>query len=207
MFFNGSAQGIGLVCRLLRERGVRRLAVEDPGHADQCTDIQAAGLVTPRIPVDDRGLRVDRLERADADAVLVTPAHQFPTGAVLAPERRAALLEWTERRRAIVIEDDYDAEYRYDREPVGALQGLTPDRVVYVGSASKTLSPALRMAGWSRRASSSKGSRMQSSTPIVALPRQSSSRLENSFRPENSTVTFAGRGSSIASGATLSWRR
>jgi GntR family transcriptional regulator/MocR family aminotransferase len=147
VFFNGSAQGIGLVCRLLRERGVRRLGVEDPGHADQCTDIQAAGLVTPRIPVDDRGLRVDRLERADADAVLVTPAHQFPTGAALAPERRAALLEWAGRRRAVVIEDDYDAEYRYDREPVGALQGLAPERVVYVGSASKTLSPALRL-GW-----------------------------------------------------------
>jgi GntR family transcriptional regulator/MocR family aminotransferase len=90
---------------------------------------------------------VDRLERADAEAVLVTPAHQFPTGAALAPERRAALLDWAERRRAIVIEDDYDAEYRYDREPVGALQGLAPERVVYVGSASKTLSPALRM-GW-----------------------------------------------------------
>jgi GntR family transcriptional regulator/MocR family aminotransferase len=147
VFFNGSAQGIGLVCRLLRERGARKLAVEDPGHADQCTDIQAAGLATPRIPVDERGLTVDRLERADADAVLVTPAHQFPTGAALAPERRAALLEWAERRRAIIIEDDYDAEYRYDREPVGALQGLTPERVVYVGSASKTLSPALRM-GW-----------------------------------------------------------
>ena len=147
IFFNGSAQGIGLVCRLLRERGVRRLAVEDPGHADQCTDIQAAGLATPRIPVDDGGLRVDRLERTDAEAVLVTPAHQFPTGAALSPDRRAALLDWAERRRAIVIEDDYDAEYRYDREPVGALQGLAPERVVYVGSASKTLSPALRL-GW-----------------------------------------------------------
>jgi len=147
VFTNGSQQGIGLVCRVLRERGVRRVAVEDPGHADQCTDIHAAGLETPRIPVDADGLQVDRLARIDAGAVLVTPAHQYPTGAVLAPERRAALLEWAERRGAFLIEDDYDAEYRYDREPVGALQGLGSDRVIYVGSASKVLSPALRL-GW-----------------------------------------------------------
>jgi GntR family transcriptional regulator/MocR family aminotransferase len=90
---------------------------------------------------------VDRLARSDAGAVLVTPAHQYPTGAVLTPERRAALLDWAERTRGVIIEDDYDAEYRYDREPIGALQGLAPDRVVYVGSASKVLSPALRL-GW-----------------------------------------------------------
>jgi GntR family transcriptional regulator / MocR family aminotransferase len=144
---NGSAQGIGLVCRVLRERGVRAVAVEDPGHADQCTDIRATGLRTRRIAVDARGLRVDRLARTDVGAVLVTPAHQYPTGAVLAPERRAALLDWAERTRGLIIEDDYDAEYRYDREPVGALQGLAPDRVVYVGTASKVLSPALRL-GW-----------------------------------------------------------
>jgi GntR family transcriptional regulator/MocR family aminotransferase len=147
VFTSGSAQGIGLLCRTLRERGVRKIAVEDPGHADQCTDIQATGLETPRVPVDDGGLRVDRLSRIDAGAVLVTPAHQYPTGTVLAPERRAALLEWAAKHRAIIIEDDYDAEYRYDREPLGALQGLAPDRVVYVGSASKVLSPALRL-GW-----------------------------------------------------------
>jgi GntR family transcriptional regulator / MocR family aminotransferase len=147
VFCSGSAQGIGLLCRVLRERGVRRIAVEDPGHTDQCTDIKASGLETPRIPVDDRGLRVDRLSRLDVGAVLVTPAHQYPTGAVLAPERRAALLEWTTCERAVIIEDDYDAEYRYDREPIGALQGLAPDRVVYLGSASKVLSPALRL-GW-----------------------------------------------------------
>ena len=77
----------------------------------------------------------------------MTPAHQYPTGTVLAPVRRAALLKWARMRRAIIIEDDYDAEYRYDREPIGSLQGLAPDRVVYVGSASKVLSPALRL-GW-----------------------------------------------------------
>jgi len=147
MFTNGSAQGIGLACRVLREQGIRSVAVEDPGHADQCTDIQDVGLKVLRIPVDASGLRVDRLERSEARAVLVTPAHQYPTGAVLTPDRRAALLEWAERTRSVIIEDDYDAEYRYDREPVGALQGLAPDRVVYVGSASKVLSPALRL-GW-----------------------------------------------------------
>ena len=147
VFCNGSAQGIGLLCRVLRERGVRRIAVEDPGYANQCTNIQASGLETPRVPVDDRGLRVDHLGGIDAGAVLVTPAHQYPTGAVLAPERRTALLEWAARRRAVIIEDDYDAEYRYDRDPIGALQGLAPDRVVYIGTASKVLSPALRL-GW-----------------------------------------------------------
>src|SRR5262249_45644753 len=129
---SGSAQGIGLVCRVLRARGVRRIAVEDPGHADQCTDIQATGLETPRIRVDDGRLCVDRLSQVDAKAVLVTPTHQYPTGTILAPGRRTALLEWATKHRAIIIEDDYDAEYRYDREPVSSLQGITPDRVVYV---------------------------------------------------------------------------
>src|SRR5262245_42696057 len=133
LFSTGSAQGIGLVCRVLRDRGVRAVAVEDPGHADQCTDIRALGLKTPRIPVDAGGLCVDHLERSDAGAVLITPAHQYPTGAVLAPERRTALLDWAERTGGVIIEDDYDADYRYDREPVGALQGLAPDHVVYVG--------------------------------------------------------------------------
>ncbi len=146
VFCSGSAQGLGLLCRVLHERGVRRIAVEDPGHADQCTDIQTSGLETPRIPVDREGLCVDRLRRLDAGGVLVTPAHQYPTGAVLGPERRAALLDWATQQQAIVIEDDYDAEYRYDREPIGALQGLAPDRVVYVGTASKVLAPALRLA-------------------------------------------------------------
>ena len=81
------------------------------------------------------------------NAVLVSPAHQFPTGVVLSPERRARLLEWAERTDALVAEDDYDAEFRYDRAPVGALQGLAPERVAYLGSASKTLAPALRL-GW-----------------------------------------------------------
>jgi GntR family transcriptional regulator/MocR family aminotransferase len=143
----GFAQAARLVGEVLRERGVRRIAVEDPGHAEQCADLGAAGLELVPVPVDASGLVVDRLLHTDAGAVLVAPAHQYPTGAVLDPARRAALLEWAVRRGAFIIEDDYDAEYRYDHEPVGAIQGLAPERVVYVGSASKMLAPSLRQ-GW-----------------------------------------------------------
>ena len=142
----GFAQGIRLICRALRERGVRSIAVEDPGHIDQCAYIDAEDLKKVRIPVDHDGLRTDLLARTHVGAVLVTPAHQYPTGAVLAPHRRAALLDWSSRRGGYIIEDDYDAEYRYDREPIGSMQGLAPDRVVYMGTASKMLSPALRLA-------------------------------------------------------------
>jgi GntR family transcriptional regulator/MocR family aminotransferase len=92
-------------------------------------------------------MRVDLLDGLDLDAVVVTPAHQYPTGAVLSAERRAALLEWADRHDATIIEDDYDAEYRYDRDPIGAVQGLCSDRTVYAGTASKTLAPGLRL-GW-----------------------------------------------------------
>jgi GntR family transcriptional regulator / MocR family aminotransferase len=144
---SGFAQGLGLVCRTLRRRGASRLAVEDPVHSGQRRIVAHAGLEPVPIRVDERGLRVDLLAEGLADAVLVTPAHQFPTGAVLAPERRAALVEWAQRHDAVVVEDDYDAEYRYDREPIGALQGLAPEHVIYAGSASKTLAPGLRL-GW-----------------------------------------------------------
>lgn len=143
----GTSQAIDLICRVLRARGVCKVAVEDPSPGVQCSRIQAAGLEPLRVPVDAHGIRVDHLERTGAGAVLVMPAHQFPSGAVLAPGRRAALLEWAARHETLIIEDDYDAEYRYDREPIGALQGLAPERVLYVGTTSKTLSPALRL-GW-----------------------------------------------------------
>ena len=87
------------------------------------------------------------LETLDVDGVVITAAHQYPTGAVLPPDRRARLVDWAERRGAIIVEDDYDAEFRYDREPIGAIQGLSPDHVVYAGSASKILAPGLRL-GW-----------------------------------------------------------
>jgi GntR family transcriptional regulator/MocR family aminotransferase len=144
---SGFAQGLSLIAGALRAAGVRRIAVEDPSDPEYRATIGAAGLESVAIAVDDAGLRVDRLEAADADAVVVTAAHQYPTGAVLPPERRSALVRWAERRGATIVEDDYDAEFRYDRDPIGAIQGLRPERVVYTGSASKILAPGLRL-GW-----------------------------------------------------------
>ena len=144
---NGFAQGLWLVATVLARDGARRFAVEDPSLGDARDLIASTGLEVVRIPVDEQGLRVDLLDAADVAAVLVTPAHQYPTGRVLSPERRTALLAWARRRGRLIVEDDYDAEYRYDREPIGALQGLQPDRIVYAGSASKVLAPGLRL-GW-----------------------------------------------------------
>jgi GntR family transcriptional regulator/MocR family aminotransferase len=143
----GFAQALGLLCTVLRRAGRGTIGVEDPGHAVIREIVARSGLRPLPVPVDGEGIDVEALTAASPDAVLVSPAHQFPTGVVLSPRRRAALLDWAERRDAIVLEDDYDAEFRYDRAPVGAVQGLAPDRVAYLGSASKTLAPALRL-GW-----------------------------------------------------------
>ncbi|GAA1148637.1 PLP-dependent aminotransferase family protein [Kribbella jejuensis] len=140
---NGFAQGSRLLLQVLAAAGRRRLAVEDPSDNDLREVAEAAGLEVVGVPVLDGGIDVTALERSGADVVLVTAAHQFPTGAVASAETRAALVAWG----GLVIEDDYDAEYRYDREPIGALQGLAPDRVAYAGTASKTLAPGLRL-GW-----------------------------------------------------------
>jgi GntR family transcriptional regulator / MocR family aminotransferase len=140
----GAAQGVDLLARLLAERGAGRIGVEDPSLDSQPQRLRAHGLEVAGQPVDSEGLTLDGLS---ADAVLVTPAHQFPTGAVLSGGRRRALLDWADRSRGLVIEDDYDAEFRYDRQPVRALQGLDPERVAYLGTTSKTLAPALRL-GW-----------------------------------------------------------
>jgi GntR family transcriptional regulator / MocR family aminotransferase len=143
---SGTVQAMALICRSLRSRGARRIAVEDPGWPAQPEAARRAGLDPVPVPVDADGIDVERLAALDPDAVFVTPAHQFPTGGVLAPERRSALVAWAEDRGALVFEDDYDAEYRYDRDPVGSLQGLMPERVAYAGSVSKTLAPGLRLA-------------------------------------------------------------
>jgi GntR family transcriptional regulator / MocR family aminotransferase len=144
---SGFSQGFSLVCSALRGRGMRRVAVEDPSHDMAKATVRAFGLETIGVPTDDGGISVDALERTRAEAVLVTPAHQYPTGGVLTPGRRAALVAWARRTGGLIVEDDYDAEYRYDREPIGCIQGLAPDHVIYGGSASKTLAPGLRL-GW-----------------------------------------------------------
>jgi GntR family transcriptional regulator/MocR family aminotransferase len=145
---NGYAQGIALVVAVLARAGARRIAVEDPCADDDAVPAaRAAGLQVVGVPVDDDGVRVDALAGLDADALVLTPSHQWPTGGVLSAEARMRVLEWARRRDALVVEDDYDAEYRYDRAPIGAMQGLAPDRVLYAGTASKTLAPGLRL-GW-----------------------------------------------------------
>ena len=144
---SGYAQGLALVCRALAADGAKRMGMEDPSNLDDQAIVTGAGLEAVPIGVDVEGIRVDELARLAPDAVIVTPAHQQPTGVVLSRERRLALVAWLRERAVVAIEDDYDAEYRYDRAAVGALQGLAPEQIVYAGTTSKTLAPALRL-GW-----------------------------------------------------------
>ncbi|HWX52324.1 MAG TPA: PLP-dependent aminotransferase family protein [Solirubrobacteraceae bacterium] len=146
---SGAAQGLVLLARAL---GEPHIAMEDPGLPPHRAILAAHGARLSALAVDSQGARVGDLaaiesEQGAVDAVFVTPAHQSPTGVALAPRRRAALLEWAGGTEGLVIEDDYDAEYRYDRAPLAALQGLAADRVIYMGTVSKTLAPALRL-GW-----------------------------------------------------------
>jgi GntR family transcriptional regulator/MocR family aminotransferase len=146
---SGAAQGLVLLARAL---GAPHVAMEDPGLPPHRAILAAHGARLSALPVDAQGACVGELASIEArlggvDAVFVTPAHQSPTGVALAPGRRAALLEWAGASAGLVIVDDYDAEYRYDRAPLAALQGLAPDRVIYMGTVSKTLAPALRL-GW-----------------------------------------------------------
>jgi GntR family transcriptional regulator/MocR family aminotransferase len=144
---SGMAQGMALFARASIAEGRRRIAMEDPSSAPGRDQLASNGLEIVPIPVDEDGMVVDRLAGVRAESAMVTPAHQFPLGVVLGPERRAALVDWAASTGAVVLEDDYDAEYRYDRAPVGAVQGLAPEHVAYAGSVSKTLAPALRL-GW-----------------------------------------------------------
>jgi GntR family transcriptional regulator / MocR family aminotransferase len=139
----GVAQALALLARVLRDLG--EIAVEDPGSRGARDELAYWGLRPVPVPVDEHGLRVDAL--GGLRAVLLTPAHQFPTGVVLAPQRRRDLLDWAAGADALVVEDDYDAEYRYDRAPVPALQASAPGLVAYAGSTSKTLAPGMRL-GW-----------------------------------------------------------
>jgi GntR family transcriptional regulator / MocR family aminotransferase len=148
----GFAQGLSLVLRALVRGGVRCAAFEDPGYGSAQTDesllgAQAAGLRLVHVPVDELGIDVAALDASGAQVVVVTPAHQSPTGVVMTAARRHALVDWASRNDAFIVEDDYDSEFRYDREPIGVLQGLAPDRVFTIGTASKALAPAVRL-GW-----------------------------------------------------------
>ncbi|MFF8671151.1 PLP-dependent aminotransferase family protein [Streptomyces sp. NPDC015242] len=140
----GFAHGLRLLGTALRARGARGVAVESYGLDVHWRLLTAAGLHTAPLPFDCRGTDPGTL--SGADAVLLTPAHQFPMGVPLHRDRRAAVVDWARRTGGLVLEDDYDGEFRYDRQPVGALQGLDPDRVVYLGTASKSLAPGLRLA-------------------------------------------------------------
>lgn len=143
---SGFAEGRALTCAVFHAYGVRSAAVEDPSYSDWVA-VDKAGLTRLPVPVDMQGIDVDKLAASHAEAVFLTPSHQFPIGGVLSADRRQRLVRWLRDRDALVLEDDYDAEFRYDQAPVGALQGLVPDRIVYAGTVSKTLAPALRL-GW-----------------------------------------------------------
>jgi len=144
----GSTAAMSLLWRTLRERGAQRIAVEDPAWRAIPQSVMQADLEVVPIAVDDEGLVVTELESSPVDAVVLSPAHQYPTGTVLAPARRTQLIAWARRQGTLIVEDDYDSEYRFDREPIASLQGLAPDCVAYIGTTSKTLAPALRLA-WS----------------------------------------------------------
>jgi GntR family transcriptional regulator / MocR family aminotransferase len=143
----GAGHGLGIAFRAVAALGARTVAVEDPSSPRMREIAAAAGLTVRALPCDELGARADALAGLGADAVVVTPAHQYPLGVTLSPRRRAELIAWASGSGGIVIEDDYDGELRYDRQPVGALQALDPGGVIYVGTTSKSLAAALRV-GW-----------------------------------------------------------
>ena len=143
----GSSHSISLIARVLARGGVTAIGFENPSHRMLHAVAERAGLAPVGLPVDRDGLIVDALDGVQVGAVIVSPAHQFPTGRVLSAERRAALALWARESGGLIVEDDYDAEFRYDRAPIAALHGLSPEQVAYIGSTSKTLSPAIRI-GW-----------------------------------------------------------
>ncbi|MGW7521061.1 MocR-like pyridoxine biosynthesis transcription factor PdxR [Streptomyces sp. NPDC054796] len=143
----GTTQALALLGQVFRDRGITRVAVEEPGSLGVRQLLRGHRLETPPVAVDADGVRVDELRATGAPAVLLTPAHQFPTGVVLDGARRRALMRWATHEGGLVVEDDYDAEHRYDRPPVPALRSVLPEHVCYAGSVSKLLAPALRV-GW-----------------------------------------------------------
>lgn len=144
---SGFRQGLTFALATLARHGIRRIGLENPGPREHDVIARRAGVDVVPVPVDGLGLDVDRLRASGARAVLVTPAHQCPTGVALDPSRRRELIAWADEVDGVILEDDYDAEFRYDRQPIGSLQGLHSDRVIALGSVSKTLAPAIRL-GW-----------------------------------------------------------
>lgn len=143
----GVAMALSLLARVLYGLGHQVVAVEDPSGTEYRRLLAAAGVAVIPVPVDEEGLDVHALAETPARVVVLTPAHQYPTGVVLSARRRASLIAWATERDGMIIEDDYDAEFRFDREPVGSLHGLAPKHVVLTGSVSKSLAPAMRI-GW-----------------------------------------------------------
>jgi len=143
---SGYVQALALLARVLHSAGATAIAMEDPGLGFHRDVAARSGLTIVPLPVDDDGARPQDLAGGPVSAVVLTPAHQYPTGVTLHPARRRALADWARATGGLIIEDDYDGEFRYDRQPVGALQGVAPDHVAYVGSASKTLAPGVRLA-------------------------------------------------------------
>lgn len=143
---SGYTQALGLLAEVFTELGVRTAGMEDPAIGDHVR-LLAGRLRVAAVPVDASGLRVDALRDSGAEVAVCTPAHQFPLGVSMAPERRSELLEWADDSLGWIVEDDYDGEFRYDRHPIAALQSRRPSRIVYAGSTSKTIGPAVRL-GW-----------------------------------------------------------
>ena len=204
---NGFSQGLVLTLIALAEAGVRTVAFEDPGYDETGRVASALARVDMvPVPVDEEGVRVDALAETGARAVVLTPAHQWPTGVVLSPERRLELVRWAAERDGYVVEDDYDAEFRYDHDPVGSVQGLAPDRVVLIGTVSKSLAPTVRLGWvvapplWSSRSPSS------SCTTTAARRVSSSWCWPGCWSRVGSTGTCAGCARSTPASATR-WSR
>lgn len=145
--FGGFTNALFFLAETFRRSGIDRIGIEDPGLPFHARVLSDAGLHVVPIPLDDEGISVEHLEVERLNAVLVTPAHEYPLGMAMSSQRRAALLSWARRRAAWIVEDDYDGEFRYDRQPLGALQGIGSDRVIYAGTLSKSLAAGLRI-GW-----------------------------------------------------------
>jgi GntR family transcriptional regulator / MocR family aminotransferase len=141
---SGYTQALGLLCEVFAGVGAGAAAMEDPAMPEHVA-VAAKWLAVVDAPVDEQGMRMDGL--GAAQVVICTPAHQFPLGVSMSPQRRARLLAWARECGGWIVEDDYDGEFRYDRRPIGALQSRLPSRIAYVGSTSKSLGPAVRL-GW-----------------------------------------------------------